>query len=262
VDLKHQVRRSLSTSGTVYSLAAMVETLGRYLLARPVDADHHIWRRLENPLTLVDVGANRGQTALSFASVSRLPHSIVSFEANQHNEPYLRLVRRVLGDRFDYHMCGLGNASGSQAFFVPVQAGRRLTGEGSFDAHNVERASRRFGSDYTVVEEEFDLRRLDSFALEPDIVKIDVQGLELQVVEGMGEMLDRRPLLMIEANDHTDGALRRLLGAYGYRSFRRAPGENLLAEPGPDDTPLNWFYAAPATMRRFPQLFERHRERR
>jgi FkbM family methyltransferase len=253
--VKQRLKRLLSRSDALYSLAATAETVGRYVLRQPVEADHNLWRRLEDAVVFVDVGANRGQTALSFASVSRLPHRIVSFEVNTNNERYFWLVRRLLGRRFEYRMCGLGRETERRDFFVPVKGGRRLTGEGSFDRENIERASRRFGSDYTVVVDQREIRRLDSFAVEPDIVKIDVQGLEMQVVEGMGSLLERQPLLMIEANPHTDEALYRFLGPYGYERFRRAPEANVLVRPGPGDAPLNWFYAAPGTASRFPRLF-------
>jgi FkbM family methyltransferase len=245
----------LAGLGPVYTLAATAETLVRYFANRPIEPDHHLWERLDSRVTFVDVGANRGQTALSFASADPQPHRIVSFEANPANERYLKLVSRILGGRFEYHLCGLGDTPDHRDFYVPVVRGRRLTGEGSFDPDNIGRASSRFGGEYVVMVDRLPIRRLDSFGLDPDVVKVDVQGLELQVVQGMGRMLEQQPLLLVEANPHTDEALRSYLAPYGYERFRRDAGANRLRPPADGDTPLNWFYAAPATRARFGCLF-------
>ena len=249
--VKHVLRRSSS----LYDGAATVVTVARYLARRPHEEDFEVFRHLDSPITFADIGANRGQSAMSFAAVARGKHRIVSFEVNTRNARYLRLVRRILGARYEYHLCGLGQSPATQAFYVPVQGSRRITAEGSFRRDAVVEAAPRIDGPYEIEEETFEIRRFDSFDLRPDIVKMDVQGLELDVLIGMGDVLASAPLLMIEANINNDEAIAEHLRGYGYEPHRRVgPPYLLTAEPQPE-RPLNWFYAAPATAARFPRLF-------
>lgn len=65
----------------------------------------------------------------------------------------------------------------------------------------------------------------------PTFIKIDVEGAELQVLEGAGKLLrEVRPVLYYEATDQTADECGRLLGDLGYRISRGAE-LNWLAEP-------------------------------
>jgi FkbM family methyltransferase len=239
-----------------YDAAAVAQMVARYAARLPHDPDFRLFRRLDAPVLFVDVGANRGQSVLSFRAMAPRGARIVSFEANPENGRYLGAIRRLLGPRFEYHLCGLGEATATEEFFVPVRGRRRVTGEGSFSAASVAAASSRIGSGYEVATHSFSIRRFDSFGIVPDIVKIDVQGDELRVLKGMGDdvLQDHQPLLMIEANPARDGAIADHLGARGYRRFQRSDAD--LLRPPSADSPLNWFYAGPTTESRLPTLFE------
>lgn len=54
-----------------------------------------------------------------------------------------------------------------------------------------------------------------------DFIKIDVEGMELEVLEGARQIIERcRPAMMIEAIKTDQGALFDLLTGYGYRVFK------------------------------------------
>lgn len=56
-----------------------------------------------------------------------------------------------------------------------------------------------------------------------DLVKIDVEGMELEVLAGLGGLIERcRPLLFIEVRDDNETALERLLACWHYRIMRRS----------------------------------------
>jgi hypothetical protein len=72
-----------------------------------------------------------------------------------------------------------------------------------------------------------DVRTVDSFALQPEIMKIDVEGNELEVLEGAGETLERtRPILLIE-NGARDEIIQ-YLTSFGYNPFSYDVGRDTL----------------------------------
>lgn len=84
--------------------------------------------------------------------------------------------------------------------------------------------------------EPVDLVAIDSLQLPRlDLAKIDVEGMELDVLAGMRETLERtRPVLIVEAIKCDRAALESLLTESGYRWF--AMGLNLLAVHQSDPT--------------------------
>lgn len=181
--------------------------LGRYLARRPHDADFRYFRRCEGSCGLfLDVGANTGSSALSYRIFDR-SSQIFSLEPNPMLEPDLRLVRRVIGDDFSYRFEAAGAAAGEFSLFVPVYRGVPLTGEASLDH---EEASRNWTAEQLGIaaagleleEVTVRVRPVDDYELTPHAVKIDVEGAELAVLEGMTKTLARsRPALLVETSD-------------------------------------------------------------
>ncbi|WP_454817860.1 FkbM family methyltransferase [Labrys neptuniae] len=64
----------------------------------------------------------------------------------------------------------------------------------------------------------------DLFASEDfDLVKVDVEGMELEVLGGLDGLIERcRPLLFIEVRDDHETTLERLLASWHYRIMRRS----------------------------------------
>jgi hypothetical protein len=80
--------------------------LSRYYFSLTYEPDYLYVRHLSPGCTIVDIGANAGQSALEFARLRPDAH-VVSFEANLDNLVDLAPVRRVLGQRFAYHRVAL-----------------------------------------------------------------------------------------------------------------------------------------------------------
>lgn len=199
----------------------VLRVLWHHRQSAPHEADFYF---LQSPAfangLLLDLGANIGQSALSVAKVQP-GMSILSIEANPACEPGLRMTQRLLGGRFAYRLVGVGCQAGQMSFHVPVRASRMLLEEGTFDATSLESeaARRRLGRrgvDYELTHMEVPVVTVDSMAVSPVVVKMDLQGLELAALEGMVDTLTRcRPALLIENGDrHAD--VTALLGSMGY----------------------------------------------
>jgi FkbM family methyltransferase len=174
-------------------MAALFRYYGRVIY----DRDLLFVRHLGPQPLLIDVGANAGQSALCMAML-RSDARIVSFEANADNIADLAFVRRILGARYSYHQVGLSDRNGSAVLKVPVVGRYPVPGESSFEEFDSE-IEDRIGKISKTARQEVTLQTFDSFDLRPHFVKIDVQGHELEVVQGMAATLSAcRPVLLLE----------------------------------------------------------------
>ncbi len=215
------------------------QVLLRFARREPHEEDFRLFRYLTaSEGVFVDVGANIGQSALSFRLVQP-NYKIHSFEVNPAHNSKLRVVARVLRRNFWFHSVGLGSAPATAPFYLPRVRGFPFSQEATEDPeilrHEVTLA--RFEEvtgtrdieleQFTISVVRFD----DAFkCIEPDIVKIDVQGLELEVLRGMEQMLKAsRPILMVEADyPETYGAISEFLQSLGYQGAYKFEGQCLV----------------------------------
>ena len=117
--------------------------------------------------------------------------------------------------------------------YVPVYKGYVYDGLSSLDPDQAlwlnEKRVFWFRPDLLVLRQhEVRVKTLDSFDFEPDIIKVDVQGTELAVIQGARTTIERsRPALLIEAPSAETTELLRTLGytPYSY-SHGRLHGES------------------------------------
>lgn len=142
----------------------------------------------------IDVGANVG---LYSYELTRHFARVESFEPNPHCNRVIRASRR---HNLTLHDVALSNREGSSTLTVPLIAGQPATALGSLDRRVS--AGTEIGPHHADGMEDVPvkLRTLDSFGFqEVDLIKIDVEGHELEVIEGATETITRcRPTLMIE----------------------------------------------------------------
>lgn len=179
------------------------------------------YRRLPKSLDgqlLIDIGANIGQSIISLKSLFPLS-KIVAYEPNPRCASILQKVVDSKNGAV-LHKVGLGAASGEFDFFVPVLPdGTELLQEGSYDISvfredvTIERIQSTFKLKCIVVP----IRTLDSYFLSPGLIKIDVQGLELQVLEGAISTIDRsRPIIFLERDIRSESQINQFLTSRGY----------------------------------------------
>jgi len=174
--------------------------------------EHELWaldKFVRRGGTAIDVGANDGVFAFAF---SKLVDQVEAFEPNPD---YARFARRMLGLRAHVHEVALSNKAGAAEFVVPVsEDGTVLHLGGSLRQSS--------GSHGKTLRFDVTVRTLDSYGFEDvRVVKIDVEGSEMQVLEGGRETIERhRPALIVEllTGTHADpiGLTEEICRTYGY----------------------------------------------
>jgi FkbM family methyltransferase len=156
---------------------------------------------------VLDIGANMGYTACVFAAAIKPPAKVYAFEPDQASFSTLEEIirRKTLAGTAEIFNMAVGSADGTLEFW-----------------HNEEHSA-----DHRVVTEQFKTSRppgeriatvavtsVDNFVAArslPSIsfIKIDVQGYELAVCEGLRHTLQKFPALCI-AFEYAPGAMREL----------------------------------------------------
>lgn len=213
-------------------LVEMTQVVWRYLCRIPHEPEFRYFRKFPTAKggLFLDVGANIGQTAFSL-SIFRPDLRIIAFEPNTALENRLRLVRRIVGKRLTTRMIGVAERTATQVAYLPKVRGVPFLQEVTLDRsvlfapQTQERFQRVVGKDFpngfSIEELQMRFESLDELHLDPDVVKIDVQGCESLALAGMRATLERcRPLLMIEA-DLPEEARKcaEFLREFGYRAF-------------------------------------------
>jgi FkbM family methyltransferase len=152
---------------------------------------------------ILDIGANIGYTACVFANARKPPARVYAFEPDAASFATLEEIirRKKLGDAVEIFNMAVGSADGALEFW-----------------HNEEHSA-----DHRVVTEQFKSGRpsgektmtvpvtsVDSFVAARNsrnlsFIKIDVQGYELVVCEGMRKTLEKFPQMVIAFEYAPDG---------------------------------------------------------
>ena len=168
----------------------------------------------------VDIGANEGIFAYALSELGAVVHA---FEANPR---FAEFAQRMLGERAEVHDLALSNDSGHASLFVPLAE----DGSELHLAGNLKNSHSQFERQ-TVIKVE--VRTLDSFALtNVQFIKVDVEGSELEVLEGARETILRdHPALLLEllSGTYQDplAVTREVCEKYGYSAFVVDKGKRL-----------------------------------
>ncbi len=170
----------------------------------------------------LDIGSNRGEAIQSMLIGYEGASTIIGFEPN----PLIfDKLQRTHGHRENVvlHECGLGDQPSRFSLFIPFYRQWMFDGLASFKREAaaswlVHRLWNFREKLLTIREEVCTVKRLDDFQLAPDFIKIDVQGFELQVLQGGVETLrSHQPTLLIES---IQPDLMDFLRGLGYRFYR------------------------------------------
>lgn len=159
---------------------------------------------------ILDIGSNLGQSVTSLSVVCKTP-TIVSFECNTLCFPTLSKVGRInhimRGIQFSHQYSGLGAEAGSYEFMIPCFNGIQFLQEGFLEGTSIDKESICSRIGCSTKEISFDrvkvsINKLDDFNYKPNLIKIDVQGAEIDVLKGSYDTIKNfKPILFIEIPD-------------------------------------------------------------
>lgn len=150
-----------------------------------------------DPLVL-DIGGNNGQSILSIRTV--LPSArVVTFEPARRHRESLRALAGAARRRDDRAVCARPGRRRSRSVLACLN-GMPMHALASLDRGEAENwlgPESIYGFDpdlQSMDRERVVMRRLDGLELDPDMIKIDVQGTEPDVIEGVSRRFGERGL--------------------------------------------------------------------
>jgi FkbM family methyltransferase len=144
------------------------------------------------PSHTLDIGAYEGDWAKA-ASVIFPDTSILMIEAQAQKQDYLERLHQYKASTFQYQMTMLGKENKENVAFYQIDANNNSTGSSMYEEQ----------TDFPRKQINLPLRKLDS-VLEayPDrkfsLAKIDVQGAELDVLQGGSRLLQEAEFIIME----------------------------------------------------------------
>jgi FkbM family methyltransferase len=184
-------------------------------------------RHVAPGMTVYDVGADLGFFSLIAARLTGPAGRVETFEAVPASAAAVRANASLNGyaDRIGVHNVAVSDRSGQGTFLIPSEhSWAHLADRGRQAAHR-----------YTSVE-------ISTVALDdeiaagalvpPDVVKLDVEGSEIAVLEGLTRTLRDRPVVVICELHETNAEVLALLGEVGYEA-ENLDGPEPVAEAGP-----------------------------
>ncbi len=162
----------------------------------------------ESPQVL-DIGANVGQSIRSFKSMRPLA-IIDSFEPNPSLRGTLEAAAREYSKGVTLHFFGLSDADAELTFFTPVVDGKPRLEESSmflaeFDKPWIKQRLADAGGKLTFDFFTAPVKIGDAFNFSPEVIKIDVEGAELNVAKGLEKTIRvHSPVVLAENSDFSN----------------------------------------------------------
>lgn len=166
---------------------------------------------------ILDIGGNIGWNALMFSEYA----PVHTFEPYFH--PILRknIDQNTLAHPVTLHAYGLSNVNSESEFWVPIKNG---------DVCNYGGSSVHGSTGHEQVSTKIGLKRLDDvYSGVPSLMKIDVEGHELEVLKGAEQTIRRhRPHLYVEIFDFDTNPTTQFIQDLGYTQVIPRPEHNYL----------------------------------
>ncbi|WP_372731655.1 FkbM family methyltransferase, partial [Novosphingobium sp.] len=208
MQLKSQLKRELRDFQTLFPFIRTAKfstyNLGAEFAGLFVEPEFKVLSRLGPTKLVVDIGGNWGQSVVALRKYAK-PQKIVTFEPNP--ELACRLRHSFKNDNSIYvEQFALGEVEGDFDLYVPKYRNFIYDGLASLSHQEATQwlgpntLSRFDKNKLSTSAHKINVKRLDDYHFTPDVIKIDVQGLEDSVARGGCETINKhKPVLIVEA---------------------------------------------------------------
>ena len=218
--------------------------MGRWDAKEVHDVDFHGFSLFSDRVkTVLDVGANLGQSIISFRIL--FPDAeIHSYEANPLLIPALKNLASEIPGHIEINPFGLADKKGSFELSIPYVNNEAFIEEASITDtyYELPWVKQKFidrGGLSRLEKVICDIRVGDDLNLSPDLIKVDVEGAESLVLNGLTTTIQRsKPIILVENSDWNN--VTKIMSSLGYVARRYDPdSDQLLPMNGPT---TNTFY--------------------
>lgn len=170
----------------------------------------------------LDIGANVGQSSYAFRRI--FPHAeLHAFEPNP--VIFQTLVKNLRNYQIELHNVGLGQQKSIGHIYIPEYRNILFTGLASCNRVQAEKHMQKLNmfkshsSNFATLQQNIFIESGDFFELRPDLIKIDVEGFEVEVLQGLTRTIEAfKPLILVECSD-THDQVSELLSKYSYQNL-------------------------------------------
>lgn len=171
---------------------------------------------------ILDVGANKGHSARGFYKL--FPKcKVISIEANYQLIKFLNNVKKKFKN-YEFYIFMVSNYNRTKKkFYVPFYKDNSVSSAASPIKGEVINAIKKtypgFYQKLLIKEIEVHSKKIDSLNLNPDFVKIDIQGFELEALKGMEKTIKKNnPIILVEISQDLN-LIKQYLKNFGYDHF-------------------------------------------
>jgi FkbM family methyltransferase len=170
--------------------------------------------------TVIEIGGHIGYISQFFSKLVGEAGQVVVFEPGVNNLPYIRANTRLLANT-QLVEAAISNIDGSALFYLEDLTGQNNSLLSDYSA--LKTNERSMGAKAVKQVQEVRTICLDTYVqgedLNPDFIKVDVEGGELAALMGMKNILETHsPILMVEVTENQK-EVGELLTSYGYKLF-------------------------------------------
>ena len=177
-----------------------------------------IWQEfIDSGDVVVDVGAHIGYLTMLFSRLTGPSGQVIAFEPGANNLPYL--LKNTHGmPNVVVETTAIGAETGSVTFYLEDLSGQNNSLSSDYEAFASTTQSAHSHASYHATQVQ--MTTLDTYcrehSIEPDWIKIDVEGHEIDVLTGAHDTLEQAvPAITLEITRHSD-AVADLLTSSGY----------------------------------------------
>jgi len=176
--------------------------------------------RKKKPI-IIDIGGNRGESIKNFLKYKK-DAKIYSFEPKKNSFNFIK--KKYKKKNISILNYGIGNSNSSSTLYTPKIYNYEFSGLSSTDRNNLKfRLNfffKKINKNFKFIKEKIKIKKLDNLNLQPDFIKIDTEGSELDVINSSLKTIKRfEPVIIIEFNHNNFTAINEILKKIGYKSY-------------------------------------------